>query len=147
MLLELLLLLTALGLRDGTALDLAVDVRAVALAEEPLFDGDDGRQRTAMLLAVWTMRESAGKADAIGDKGAACSCLQMHEVARQGVTCAALMADRRLALATGLAWMRKMRDACGSVPAGLRAYSAGICSGSPRARDLVRARCALIGGC
>lgn len=146
MIVDLLLLLTALGLRDGTALDLAVDVRAVALAEEPLFDGDDGRQRTAMLLAVWSYRESAGQS-VMGDLGAACGAMQLHEMARQGVTCAAMLADRRVALAAGLSWMRVTRDRCGSVPAGLRAYASGSCSGSPRARDLVRARCALIGGC
>jgi len=146
MLFELLALITALGLRDGTALDLAVDVRAVAMTEEPLFTGDDAVERTALLLAVWTVRESAGQS-VLGDKGAACGALQLHEVARQGVTCEAMLADRRVALAAGLSWMRRMRDACGSVPAGLRAYASGTCAGTPRARDLVRVRCALAGGC
>lgn len=146
MLLELLALITSLGLRDGTALDLAVDVRAVAMTEEPLFLGDDAVERTALLLAVWTVRESAGQS-VLGDKGAACGALQLHEVARQGVTCEAMLADRRVALAAGLSWMRRMRDACGSVPAGLRAYASGTCAGTPRARDLVRVRCALAGGC
>ena len=146
MLFELLALITALGLRDGTALDLAVDVRAVAMTEEPLFTGDDAVERTALLLAVWTVRESAGQS-VLGDKGAACGALQLHEVARQGVTCEAMLADRRVALAAGLSWMRRMRDACGSLPAGLRAYASGTCAGTPRARDLVRVRCALAGGC
>lgn len=146
MLLELLALLTSLGLRDGTALALAVDVRSVALAEDPLFAGDDARHRTAMLLAVWSYRESAGQS-VLGDKGAACGAMQLHELARQGTSCEAMLADRRVALAAGLSWMRRMRDACGSVPAGLRAYASGSCTGSPRARDLVRVRCALAGGC
>ena len=143
MLLELLTLITGLGLRDGTALDLAVDVRSVALTEPPLFSGDDARERTARLLAVWTMRESAVR-PLLGDAGRACGALQLHEMARQGVTCEAMLADRRLALATGLAWMRSMRDACGSVEGGLRAYASGSCAGSAR---LVRQRCALAGGC
>ena len=146
MLLDLLGLLTALGLQDGSALDLARDVRAVALAEEPLFAGDDARWRTALLLAVWTYRESAGQS-VLGDHGAACGAMQLHALARQGVTCEAMLTDRRVALAAGLSWMRHMRDVCGSVPAGLRAYASGSCAGTPRARDLVRARCALIGGC
>ena len=148
MLLDLLALLTGLGLRDGSALDLAIDVRAVAMLEEPLFDGDGARAKTALLLAVWTMRESGGRA-LMGDEGRACGALQLHEVARQGVTCSAMLADRRLALATGLAWMRRMRDVCGSVAGGLRAFASGSCSGTPRARDLVRVRCALAftGGC
>lgn len=146
MLLDLLALIVSLGVRDGSALDLAVDVRAVAMAEEPLFSGDDAVERTALLLAVWTVRESAGQS-VLGDKGAACGALQLHEVARQGVTCEAMLADRRVALAAGLSWMRRMRDACGSVPAGLRAFASGTCAGTPRARDLVRVRCALAGGC
>lgn len=143
LLVELLLLATSLGLRDGTALDLAVDVRSVAMAEDPLVDDD--RAATARLLLVWTIRESAGRS-VMGDQGRACGALQLHELARQGVTCEAMLANRRVALAAGLAWMRRMRDRCGSVAAGLRAFASGSCEGSPRARDLVRVRCALAGG-
>jgi len=146
MLLELLALIVSLGVRDGSALDLAVDVRAVAMAEEPLYVGDDAVERTALLLAVWTVRESAGQS-VLGDQGRACGAMQLHEVARQGVSCSSMLADRRVALAAGLAWMRRMRDVCGSVAGGLRAFASGSCSGSPRARDLVRVRCALAGGC
>lgn len=78
MLIDLLLLLTSLGLRDGSALDLAADVRAVVASEPPLLED---RATTARLLAVWAYHESAGR-NVLGDHGAACGVLQLHEVAR-----------------------------------------------------------------
>jgi hypothetical protein len=129
--------------------DLAADVRAVALEEQPLFAGADDRARTARLLIVWTWKEAAFRTDALGDKGAACGLLQLHELARDGHSCDELRGNRRLALRVGLAWMRSMRDVCGSVRGGLRAFASGSCAGSLRARDLVAHRCRLagLGGC
>lgn len=138
MLPELLFLLLGLGLRNGTALDLAVDVRYVALTEQPL---DDDRMLTARVLAVWAYRESAGRS-ILGDHGAACGVLQLHDVARQGTPCSEILADRRLGLRLGLAWMRRMAEQCGSLRKGLGAYATGVCGGG---RDLVRARCAVAG--
>lgn len=143
MLPDLLFLLLSLGLRDGSALDLAIDVRHVALTEQPL-DGSDGapdRQLTARVLAVWAYRESAGRS-IMGDHGAACGVLQLHEQARQGHACSEILADRRLGLRLGLAWMRRMAEQCGSVRKGLGAYATGSCIGG---RELVRARCAVAG--
>ena len=138
MLIDLLFLLLSLGLRDGSALDLAIDVRSVAMTEEPL---DNDRALTARVLAVWAYRESAGRS-VMGDHGAACGVLQLHEVARQGTPCSEILADRRLGLRLGLAWMRRMSEQCGNVRKGLGAYATGSCIGG---RDLVRARCALAG--
>lgn len=138
MLPDLLFLLLSLGLRNGSALDLAIDVRHVALTEQPL---DDDRLLTARVLAVWAYRESAGRS-ILGDHGAACGVLQLHEQARQGTPCSEILADRRLGLRLGLAWMRKMAEQCGSVRKGLGAYATGSCIGG---RDLVRARCAVAG--
>lgn len=120
------------------------DVQAVAESEEPLLST---REQTARLLVVWSWKESAWRTNAIGDGGAACGALQLHAIARNGHSCAALRADRRLALRVGLAWMRRMRDVCGSVTGGLRAFASGTCHGSVRARELVRWRCKLAGGC
>ena len=138
MLPDLLFLLLGLGLRDGTALDLAIDVRHVALTEAPL---DADRLMTARVLAVWAYRESAGRS-IMGDHGAACGVLQLHEQARQGTPCAEILADRRLGLRLGLAWMRRMSEQCGSLRKGLGAYATGSCIGG---RELVRARCAVAG--
>lgn len=142
MLPDLLFLLISLGLRDGTALDLAIDVRAVVSQHDPLPTTD--RLTTARLLAVWAYRESAGRS-VMGDQGAACGVLQLHEVARQGTPCTEILADRRVGLALGLAWMQRMSEQCGSLRGGLRAYASGTCAGSMRARELVEARCALAG--
>jgi hypothetical protein len=96
---------------------------------------------TARILAVWAYRESAGRS-IMGDHGAACGVLQLHEQARQGHACSEILADRRLGLRLGLAWMRRMAEQCGSVRRGLGAYATGSCIGG---RDLVRARCAVAG--
>jgi hypothetical protein len=77
----------------------------------------------------------------MGDHGAACGAMQLHDLARGGVSCSSMLADRRVALAAGLAWMRAMRDRCGSVRAGLRAFASGSCLGSHRANRLVTSRC------
>ena len=113
-------------------------MRHVALTEAPL---DDDRLMTARVLAVWAYRESAGRS-IMGDHGAACGVLQLHEQARQGHACSEILADRRLGLRLGLAWMRRMAEQCGSVRKGLGAYATGSCIGG---RDLVRARCAVAG--
>lgn len=133
-----------LGIPAAERFALVLDVLDVAADEPPLW-GD--RARTARLLVVWAARESAGRADAVGDQGRACGVLQLHEVARGGRTCADLRASRRVGLRAGLAWMRYTAERCGSVVAGLRAYASGSCAGTHRARELVQARCALIGGC
>lgn len=137
--------LAALGLPAGERFDLVLDVVEVAAEELPLWAED--RARTARLLLVWAARESAGRADAVGDAGQACGVLQLHPVARGGATCAELRASRRLGLRRGLAWMRALSARCGSVVGGLRAYASGRCAGTERARLLVAARCALAGGC
>jgi hypothetical protein len=140
---------SGVGISSGEAASIADDVRAVVLEEEPLFAGEDAEERTAQMLIVFAKREAAFRNDLIGDQGAACSVLQLHELARDGHSCAELQADRRLALRVGLAWMRRMRDVCGgSVRAGLRAFASGVCAGSPRGRVLVESRCrAIQGGC
>jgi hypothetical protein len=119
------------------------DVAAVAEAEAPLVEGD--RLATASVLLVWSWKESAWRANAIGDGGKACGATQLHAIARDGHTCAELTADRRLALRVGLAWMRRMRDVCGSVRGGLNAYASGSCQGTIRSRRIVDHRLKLAG--
>ncbi len=129
-----------------SVVDAALDVRDVALEEPPLFAGPDGRERTARLLLVWSWRESAWRADAIGDSGASLGAMQMNR-SWLGSRARDVLGDRRLALRLGLALMRNLAESCGSVRRGLHAYACGTCSGSVRARELVANRCALAGGC
>jgi len=132
------------GTADVDDLGVARDALSVSLEGPELLDD---REATARLLVVFAWRESAFAADALGDHGRACGLLQLHDVARQGHSCDEVRADRRLALRLGLAWMRRMRDVCGSVKGGLAAFASGRCSGLPRVDALVASRCALAGGC
>jgi hypothetical protein len=143
-LLALALLLAGASLPAADVALFVDDVVAVVEVDAPLVEGD--RTATGRLLVVWAWKEAAYRANAIGDGGKACGVLQLHAIARAGHTCAELTADRRLALRVGLAWMRQMRDTCGSVRRGLLAYASGSCFGSLRARALVDHRLKLAGG-
>jgi hypothetical protein len=152
-------LLAARGaLTNATAPELAADVFEVATSEPPLFDGADAREKTARLLLVWAARESAGQIAALGDcapgKRTLATCrsfgaMQMDRgwLAALELAPADVLADRRLALRSGLDVFRRLRDKCGGVRAGLRAYASGTCAGSPRARALVEWRCKEAGAC
>lgn len=146
------------ALTTTTAPELAADVAEVAAAEPPLFDGEGAREKTARLLLVWSSRESGGQTAAIGDcapgKRTIATCRSFGAMQLQRLWLGVLdlspedvLEDRRLALRSGLSVLRQLRDRCGSVRAGLRAYAAGTCAGTIRARALVDARCAESGAC
>lgn len=161
MLFDLLILTSALTSRGVLAADqaqsLADDAQSVASIEEPLFDGDKAREKTARLLVVWAARESAGKVNILGDCNddkkktvETCRSYGRMQTSRTwllafGSSPMEVLGDGKLALRVGLAVMRKLRDQCGSIRAGLRAYAGGTCIGSMRARTLVEARCKEIG--
>lgn len=152
--------ITGSAMPSSAVIERAMDVRIVALDSEPLFDGADGRERTARLLAEWMGRESAGNADAMGD----CDADEHGKLIRTVATCRSfgamqsgrmwlgeripeVLASRRLGLRIGLDVMRLLAAKCGSVRGGLLAYASGSCTGTPRARALVSARCAASGAC
>jgi len=151
--------LTARGALAPTQSDaLARDVLEVASSELPLFDGADGRERTARLLLAWAARESGGNVAALGDcapgKRTVATCRSFGRMQTSALWLGTLnlapadvLEDGRLALRAGLSVMRTLRDRCGSVRAGLRAYASGACAGTPRARVLVVSRCAESGAC
>ena len=162
MLAALLALASVLTTRGALALDqadpLARDVAEVAGSEPPLFDGADGREKTARLLLAWSARESGGNVGALGDcapgKRTVATCRSFGRMQTNALWLSTLdlspadvLEDGRLALRSGLAVMRTLRDRCGSVRAGLRAYASGSCAGTPRARALVVSRCAESGAC
>jgi hypothetical protein len=165
MLLNLLVLTAALTTRGVLASEharsLADDAAEVVAGaeEQPLFPGSDGREKTARLLIVWAAHESAGHVNILGDctnpsKKSVETCNSIgrmqtskawiHEI---GFTSSEVLASGRLSLRIGLEVMRRLRDQCGSVRSGLRAYASGSCAGTIRARALVEARCKEIGGC
>jgi hypothetical protein len=77
------------------------------------------------------------------DSGSACGVLQVHwpEVDVKGATCDAVRADRKLGFRVGLLRMHRLWSKCGSLAAGLNAYSTnGTCTKQP-ILSLVRNRC------
>lgn len=152
--------LSALGsIHQSDVAGLVSDVQEVAIIEEPLFDGDDytARLRTAKLLVVWSIRESAGKANALGDcddsahrTTATCRSVGAMQINKLwlpafAVSAESLLADRKLSLRIGLSLMRQLRDKCGSVSRGLNAYASGKCSGNASSKSKVAYRCAVAG--
>lgn len=158
-LLALTLVLTNKGaLAPEHARSLAEDAAEVAETSDPLFDGPNGRARTARLLVVWSTRESAGVASVLGGcaddkKKSVNTCtsfgrMQMTRVWTKhfGVSVEAILLDGKLALRLALAAMRSLRVTCkGDVKGALRAYASGQCQG--RAHVLVENRCKESGGC
>jgi hypothetical protein len=132
------------GMPRADLLEVVDDVRAVALDEVPLFEGDDARERTALLLLAWSWGESRWNAKAVGDSGRSLGVMQVNRMWLRGTPPADVLASRRVGLSLGLAHMRDSVAACGSIARGLGAYAGGRCWMAPR---LVAARCSQIGGC
>lgn len=145
------------------AYEIARDAVEVASVEEPIFhcaksdtNCASARAKTAMLLTVWTIRESAGRSDVWGDNHTSVGAMQFKAhyldypaLAKYGATVSDVLSSRKLGLKLGLAWMRYLRDdvCAGSVKGALLAYASGSCSGSMVAREKVKTRCGLAGGC
>lgn len=106
---------------------------------------EEGTLQEAAEAVIWANHESGGDPLAISPDGKDCALLQMRGAARQGHTCAELMADPVLCVRVWVRWLRKMREVCGgSEVRALGAVSSGKCGGVPR---LVAGRCGAIGGC
>lgn len=144
------------------AYEIARDAVEVAREDEPLFpckkDGDceSAREKTALLLTVWTIRESGGVANIWGDNHTSVGAMQFKPVylqhtamANYAMTVDDVLGSRKVALRLGLAWMRYLRkDVCGgSIKSALNAYASGRCIGNMKSREKVRVRCGLAGGC
>lgn len=161
MLSELFLLTASLVTRSLLAPEeadsLATDAFTVANEDAPLFDGADGRAKTARLLVLWASRESAGRVSILGDcsnpsKRTMDTCRSLGRmqtnrlwIERFGATPASVLSDGLLSLRVGLSTMRHLKAVCGSVKGALRAYASGSCAGSTRSRLIVESRCKEIG--
>lgn len=146
------------------AVAVATDAAEVAMHEDPLFpctkesqtkDGcSEARKKTAMILVVWSVRESAGIANVWGDNHTSIGTMQFkswylkHPVmAKYDATENDVLENRKLGMKLGLAWMRFLRKSCGSPKKALIAYASGSCIGSNEARTKVEHRCKQAGGC
>ncbi|GAC1541235.1 MAG: hypothetical protein NVS3B10_05800 [Polyangiales bacterium] len=126
--LAILLLLAALSPSRVAAADvpsLVSDVATAAAAE-------GASMEDARLVATFAACESAGRADAIGDSGAACGVTQLHREWMGGHACAEVSRDRVLGLRLWLRALASVRERCGTTRAGLGVLAAGRCGGAPK---------------
>ena len=140
------------------------DAIEVALEEKPLFHCSkeseekdncaEARKKTARLLIVWSIRESAGIANVWGDNHTSIGAMQFkswylkHPVlAEYNADEAQVLESRKLAMKLGLAWMRYLKTTCGSPKRALVAYASGSCIGTMAVKEKVEQRCKLAGGC
>ena len=110
-------------------------------AEKPLFDGPDGRARTAALMLSVAFYESGFRRDVAlgvgrfsrGDHGRSCTPWQFNIGTSKnlyGHTCEELLADPDLAARDALQMMRSAVSVCGALPLDerLSLYMSGRCA-------------------
>jgi hypothetical protein len=131
---------------------IADDIAAVVSDpdEEPLFDGDAGREATGLMLAAIAWHESAFRRDvdickgahSRGDHGRSIGLLQLMSGPNyEGHSAKDICADRKLAIRLGLHVLRRAKSTCaGSPRRWLQSYAAGGCGiRSNVSRDVCRA--------
>jgi hypothetical protein len=124
---------------------IARDIATLSLdeAQNPLFAGSDGREKTALLLASIASFESYFRADvdegrARGDKGASYCVMQVRVgegKTPEGWTGRELIASRSKCLMAGLNRIRESFSLCKSMPQVFRlsGYTSGHCGQEPKA--------------
>ncbi len=129
--------------------EIASDLAAVVYdpEEQPLFSGEDGRAKTALLLASIAAHESTFREDvengkARGDGGSSWCFMQLHIGAGktvEGWTGGELTSDRRLCFRAGLHVARESFRMCTAFPVNekLSAYASGQCGRSAVSRAMV----------
>lgn len=141
-------------INEQNSVSLAHDVVEVASSEEPLFDGENAREKTAKLLYVWAVKESAGIVNIKGDSGWSIGRMQFRKTWLNSPTLIYfnakeedVLSDGKLALKMGLAIMRDLKASCKGVKGALKAYASGSCIGNMKSKTIVEERCKMIGGC
>ncbi len=129
--------------------EIASDLIAVVYdpEEKPLFGGDDGRARTALLLASIAAHESTFRSDveegrARGDGGTSWCFMQLHIGSGktvEGWSGEDVTSDRKLCFRAGLHIARESFRMCAGFPdiEKLSAYASGQCGRSALSRQMV----------
>jgi hypothetical protein len=129
--------------------EIASDLAAVVYdpEEQPLFSGDDGRAKTALVLASIAAHESTFRRDvedgrARGDGGTSWCFMQLHIGAGktvEGWTGADVTSDRKLCFRAGLHIAKESFRMCNAFPTTekLSAYASGQCGRSAESRVMV----------
>jgi soluble lytic murein transglycosylase-like protein len=127
------------GLCRARLIDAVLTAREVAYdpEEEPLFDGDDGRYKTALLLLSIGYHESRWNPSALNPDGDA-GIMQTRAFWWKGHTKDEILADARLGYRIGLHALRELRKQCGGTAhRWLGAFASGKCGAAPiKARAL-----------
>jgi len=128
-------------------LDAVMFAREVAYdeSEAPLFEGPDGRYKTALLLLSIAYRESRWNAHALNPDGGDAGIMQTRALWWDGHKKEEILADPVLGYRVGLHALQHLRTVCGG-PAlrWLGAFASGKCGG---AQSAARARCGPVGLC
>jgi hypothetical protein len=129
--------------------EIASDLAAVVYDpdEQPLFSGDDGRAKTALLLASIAAHESTFREDvengkSRGDGGTSWCFMQLHIGSGktvEGWSGADVTSDRRLCFRAGLHVARESFRMCKAFPVieKLSAYASGQCGRSAPSRAMM----------
>ena len=118
----------------GYLVDAVVHARAVAFAEDeaPLFEGEDGRFKTALLLISIAHHESRWNPKALNPQGDS-GIMQTRSIWWEGHTREEILADEELGFRLGLHALHTLKDKCGGdALRWLGAFASGKCGGAPK---------------
>lgn len=118
----------------GFLVDAVVSAHAIAYdpSEPPLFSGEDGRYKTALLLLAIAHHESRWNPKALNPAGDA-GIMQTRSIWWEGHTREQILGDPVLAYRLGLHALRHVHDECGGTTLRwLGAFASGKCGGAPR---------------
>ncbi|GAC1361726.1 MAG: hypothetical protein NVSMB47_14000 [Polyangiales bacterium] len=130
----------------GFLADAVVHARAVAYADDeaPLFTGEDGRYKTALLLISIAHHESRWNPKALNPQGDA-GIMQTRSLWWEGHTRAEILADQELGFRLGLHALRSLKETCGgNALRWLGAFASGKCGG---AQSVAYGLCGKVGVC
>ena len=130
----------------GFLADAVVHAHAVAYDEDeaPLFSGEDGRYKTALLLVSIAHHESRWNPKALNPQGDA-GIMQTRSLWWEGHTRADVLADQELGFRLGLHALRSLKETCGgNALRWLGAFASGKCGAAP---SVAQGLCGKVGVC
>lgn len=151
MFLALFMLAASFGTNYATAVRVASVATDLSQERDPALyfptlakeDEDAARHKMAALWVTFAFYESSFRHDALGDHGSSCGAMQVKPKAGYP-SCTEMRKSMRVGMRAGAQAMEDAIKECGSLQRGLMGYVSGNCNVG---RDVVRTRCAHVGGC